>query len=708
MPPSYNYDYQQAMAQQAFIVLEVWPMLTPVQSLIACQQYISWMVSLTSNISVRYEGTLYTIDPAARTVALKSVRCYGTENRSTANFSVPATNHVYEYIVFQAEEIQHLVVFVTAAQAATPAQPPLDPAIQSMGGIVMAPAPEPVRAAQHPQQTTPTFATAGTPRRTLLDVLNSPLYHRIPIGTERGRYAVISKKSKALTSQSARSTAPSTRRLFPNIKVVKWSAVEVSNKMAEMMADLDKVSTDPPRRIPPLTVPVTESEPIDLADLKRAVFADEHQLMSSLSLSYFPLLNFLSVHAFGGRLEFNCDDHRREDFRILNSRPPSAPQVVGLGELKLSDKLNAPAVPDELTVERATATHLADRLRTQMTMFMSETDITVQPGTLSVASLASNRVEKYNVLSVLTQIAGYLYQESNVHANYILLKTDTQSWVMEFDNQETQLRISPEANSSDWPNVPPGCTKLDVLWMWLTWQSAQRPTPSRSPAERYPLVVQQPVDTSTTSAQHQQRQQQSFDPSISSEQRTHSATLGRQVTDQDALVVLKCLHEPDDDPASSDDHDYGEDEEGTPLYNYSYFVELCVWWGVKCVVKRCAQDDCRSISLRRELAAYKQLKPAVQGVYVPEFLHAGHFLSFTERDYYRHEALFIATKFIEGSERLDTIPQPAREPFRALAVTALQKVHDCGILHCDIDERNILVDKQTSRVYIIDFGECAL
>jgi hypothetical protein len=56
--------------------------------------YIGARISLTSNMNIRYEGVLYTIDTQASTVALQHVRCFGTEDRP-GNF-VPASSEVYE------------------------------------------------------------------------------------------------------------------------------------------------------------------------------------------------------------------------------------------------------------------------------------------------------------------------------------------------------------------------------------------------------------------------------------------------------------------------------------------------------------------------------------------------------------------------------------------------------------------------------------
>jgi len=88
--------------------------------------YIGARISLISNMNIRYEGILYTIDTKAATVALQHVRCFGTEDRP-GEF-VPASPDVYEFIVYSGKDIKDLSVLQPQAAAA---QPPQDPAILS-------------------------------------------------------------------------------------------------------------------------------------------------------------------------------------------------------------------------------------------------------------------------------------------------------------------------------------------------------------------------------------------------------------------------------------------------------------------------------------------------------------------------------------------------------------------------------------------------
>jgi len=70
--------------------------------------YIGSRISLISRSDVRYEGTLYTIDPQDSTIALQNVRNMGTENRRAGDERVEASPTVYEYIIFRGDNILNI------------------------------------------------------------------------------------------------------------------------------------------------------------------------------------------------------------------------------------------------------------------------------------------------------------------------------------------------------------------------------------------------------------------------------------------------------------------------------------------------------------------------------------------------------------------------------------------------------------------------
>ncbi|CEO94851.1 Sm domain-containing protein [Plasmodiophora brassicae] len=89
----------------------------------AALPFIGSRISLISKSDIRYEGTLFTIDPVNSTVALSNVRCFGTEGRRPE--AVPPAPTVYQFIIFKGADIKNLVVCEQQDDQA----PPDDPAI---------------------------------------------------------------------------------------------------------------------------------------------------------------------------------------------------------------------------------------------------------------------------------------------------------------------------------------------------------------------------------------------------------------------------------------------------------------------------------------------------------------------------------------------------------------------------------------------------
>ncbi|OLQ15478.1 Protein decapping 5 [Symbiodinium microadriaticum] len=87
--------------------------------------YIGSKISLVSGSEIRYEGVLYNINTEEATIALQSVRCFGTEGRKMPE--IPPSNEVYDFIIFSGQDIKDLTVLESGNSPAIN-----DPAILSV------------------------------------------------------------------------------------------------------------------------------------------------------------------------------------------------------------------------------------------------------------------------------------------------------------------------------------------------------------------------------------------------------------------------------------------------------------------------------------------------------------------------------------------------------------------------------------------------
>lgn len=87
-------------------------------------QYIGKTISLISNKGLRYVGLLDNINADDATVALKSVRSFGTEGRmarnGNPNLEVMPGNDVYDYVVFRGSDVKDLSVLDTPIEQVKP------------------------------------------------------------------------------------------------------------------------------------------------------------------------------------------------------------------------------------------------------------------------------------------------------------------------------------------------------------------------------------------------------------------------------------------------------------------------------------------------------------------------------------------------------------------------------------------------------------
>ncbi|KAI9687428.1 MAG: hypothetical protein M1820_010441 [Bogoriella megaspora] len=117
-------------------------------------EFIGSRISLISKSDIRYVGTLHEINSENSSVALENVKSFGTEGRkANPAEEIPASDNVYEYIVFRGSDVKDLRIEEPPKENKPPPKVPDDPAILGSGS--RPPAQQPGPQSQQAQQFRP-------------------------------------------------------------------------------------------------------------------------------------------------------------------------------------------------------------------------------------------------------------------------------------------------------------------------------------------------------------------------------------------------------------------------------------------------------------------------------------------------------------------------------------------------------------------------
>ena len=70
------------------------------------EKLVGSVISLITNASVRYEGTLVEVDGTERSMNLKDVQSFGTEGRRDGKNEIPAHENVIPSVIFKVDHIK--------------------------------------------------------------------------------------------------------------------------------------------------------------------------------------------------------------------------------------------------------------------------------------------------------------------------------------------------------------------------------------------------------------------------------------------------------------------------------------------------------------------------------------------------------------------------------------------------------------------------
>ena len=109
----------------------------------------------------------------------------------------------------------------------------------------------------------------------------------------------------------------------------------------------------------------------------------------------------------------------------------------------------------------------------------------------------------------------------------------------------------------------------------------------------------------------------------------------------------------------------------------------------------------RKEELKHEMKVYDKLSE-LQGTVIPRFLYAGSIVDASKWVIPEKGEIYAFATTYEGRS-LSSIEALSNESVEK-AVEGLQEIHKCGVLHADLELRNLVLDEKSKQIKFVDFG----